>query len=120
MQITIDKLLKQIENFHPICSVIKNDPFSITSICLFTKDTNFTNIEFLYIGYASEFLPEKSFESPILIICIEDVPILENFQFPNEIYLIRLLADTNILTVYNTINTLFHEDILIKSLQLLY
>lgn len=115
MQITIDKLLKQIEIFHPICSVIKKDPFSITSVCFFTKDTNFTNTEFLYIGYASEFLPQNSFEGPIVIICIEDIPILENFQLLSEIYLIRLLADTNILAVYNTINILFHEDILIKS-----
>ena len=115
MQITIDKLLKQIEIFHPICSVIKNDPFSITSACFFTKDTSFTNTEFLYIGYASELLPETSFQSPIFIICVEDIPISENFQLLSEICLIRLLADTNILAVYNTINILFHEDRLIKS-----
>ncbi|WP_411680568.1 PucR family transcriptional regulator [Clostridium thailandense] len=115
MQITIDKLLKQLENFQPICRTMKNNSFSITSVCFFTKDTNFTNTEFLYIGYASELLSENSFKDPILMICIEDIPISENFRNLREIYLIRLLADTNILSVYNTINTLFDEDILIKS-----
>lgn len=115
MQITINKLLRQIEFFHPLCNINEDKPFSITSICFFTKDTSFTNTEVLYIGYASEFLLYNSFEMPILVICIEDIPILENLQFSSNIYLIRISADRNILEVYNTINTLFNEDILIKN-----
>lgn len=115
MQITINNLLRHIESFHPICNINEDKTFSITSVSFFTKGTNFTNTEFLYIGYASELLLDIFFETPILIICIEDTPISENFQFPNNVYLIRLLTDRNILEVYNSINTLFHEDILTKN-----
>lgn len=115
MQITISNLLKHTEFFNPICNTNEDKTFSITSVSFFTKGTNFANTEFLYIGYASEFLLDISFEMPILVICIEDIPMPENFQFFNNVYLIRLLTDKNILEVYNTINTIFHEDVLIKN-----
>lgn len=115
MQITIGNLLRHTESFNPICNLTEDTTFSITSVSFFTKGTKFTNTEFLYIGYVSEFLLDVSFEMPILVICIEDIPIQENFQCQSNVYIIRLLTDRNILEVYNTINVIFHEDILIKN-----
>ncbi|WP_459481077.1 PucR family transcriptional regulator [Clostridium saccharoperbutylacetonicum] len=115
MQITIGNLLRHTESFNPIYILTEDKTFSITSVSFFTKGTNFTNTEFLYIGYISEFLLDIPFEIPLLVICIEDIPIRDNFKCPNNVYLIRLLTDRNILEVYNTINAIFHEDILIKN-----
>lgn len=116
MILTIDRLMMQIHTFQPICVNDKNMAFSVASISFFSKSTDYSELNFLYLGYASQFVPDlTSFELPVLIICIEDITLSEELLSLNNACIIRLPKSTDLFSVCNAINSLFHEDTLLKN-----
>jgi sugar diacid utilization regulator len=107
MQLTMERLLNQLKQFRPQWDGTGVDLISISSICFFTKNTRYNSNEILYIGHASDLLPEFSFEIEIPIVCIEDIPIPEQYLVQKAV--LRLPSKTDLHAVYNSIVELLKE-----------
>ena len=107
MQLTMERLMNQLKQFRPQWDGNRVDLISISSICFFTKNTRYNSNEILYIGHASDLLPEFSFEIQIPIVCIEDIPIPEQYLVQKAVLL--LPSKTDLHAVYNSIVELLKE-----------
>ncbi len=108
MKLSIEKLMNQLEELHPVGMINKDLLFSVYSIVFFTKDTIYDRTGVIYIGYASDFLPERATGCQFPIICIEDVPFPE--QFPEQNMVLGLSAQANLNQVYDSLARLLEDD----------
>lgn len=107
MQLTMERLMNQLKQFGPQGDGNGVDLISISAICFFTKNTRYNSNEILYIGHASDLLTEISFEVQIPIVCIEDIPIPEQYLAQKTV--LRLPSKTDLNAVYNSIVALLKE-----------
>ncbi len=108
MQLTMERLLNQLKRFRPMGKGDESDIISVSSICFFTKNTIYNSNEILYLGHASDLLPDFSFEFEIPFVCIEDIPLPEEYLVQKTV--LRLPPKTDINAVYNSIVALLKED----------
>ncbi|MGC6174070.1 PucR family transcriptional regulator [Lacrimispora sp. 38-1] len=114
MLLTLEKLIKQLSPFQPVYQNNKMISIPAESITFFTRSTDYSAGESLYLGYASQFTPDiKAVQSPMLIICIEDIPLSDESLTIAGI--VRLPKDTDPFLAYNAINALFQEEIHLKN-----
>ena len=119
MQFTIERLMNQLEQFHPKEVINKADLISVFSVCFFTKNTQYNQDAVLFIGYASELIIDFAIESNIPIVCIEDIPVPEQYCALKN--LICLASPSDINKVYEVILTLLQEDAIEKEfMEILY
>ena len=108
MKLTMERLINQLKQFEPIGAGNGTDLILVSSICFFTKNMQYNRREVLFIGYASDLLPNYSFENQIPMVCIEDIPVPEQYQVQKTV--LRLSSKADINAVYDSILTLFMED----------
>ncbi|MBE5982984.1 MAG: hypothetical protein E7248_06760 [Paenibacillaceae bacterium] len=116
MILSIDKVMKQINSFSPICLKDRDRVFPVSSVFFFNKSTDYSALDYLYLGYASQFTSDcAALQSPVLIICIEDIPLSDELLSLEGPCLVKLPGETDPFSVFNAIDALFHEDTLLKN-----
>ena len=112
MQLSMEQLIKQLKQFYPQGAGGRDDKINITSVCFFTNLTHFISNQILYVGYASELLPNLSLEEQIPMICIEDIPVPEEYRTAKN--MLHLPPKTELNAVNDAIVELFREEALEK------